>query len=194
MPGGITGILRGQQRGKNPLGGLTRVYCFELDQFLKDGVEYPNRVDYIANGKVTATLPLVSPSNEKSARLVFDIATAKFASGGKVSITQFSHRHGLTGKIAGYTAEQAATIEEMSGKHFLLVAERPNGDYLLLGTTWKPMMFEVSADGGENGDAYVGRDIKFDQTDVCDFQPPIFSSSVALSFNTNNKVATPVYS
>jgi hypothetical protein len=184
MPGGVTGILRGAQRGKNPLGGLNRVYLFEVDQFVADATtDWPSRALIISGSGTVATIPIVvTDPVQKAARIVFDIASAKFASGGKTSITQFSHRHGLTGKIAGYTAEQAVTIEEMSGKQFVLVVERPNGNKVVLGSVFKPMMFEVSADGGENGDAYVGRDIKFDQTDVVDFQPPLLGAS----FSTNS--------
>lgn len=180
--GGISGTFRRPKPGLSALGSFTRVFVYTTDQFTDD-TDYPLRSQIIA-GKVSTALPLKTSPAEKAARIIFDIAEAGGSFSNKSSSTQSSFVHSLAGKVAGYTTEQAATADELFNKLCIIVAERSNGDKIVFGTLFKPLMIEISGDLGKKGDDYVGHDVKFTQTDACDFKPPILDSTVTIASNT----------
>jgi hypothetical protein len=125
-----------------------------------------------------------------SARIIFDVKEAEPKSDGKTSATQFSFLHSLSGKVAGYTKEKYATVDSYMGKDLLVVAQRPNGDMLLLGTIYNPLRMQISDSLGKEADAYVGSDISFMQVESVDFRPPLLASFLS-SFITGS---VPAYS
>ena len=168
-----TGILRKPKPGNTELGGFTRVFVYEVDQFTAD-TEFPTRAATVT-GEI-ASLGLLSSPSQSAARLVFDIKESDAKSDGKTSATQFSFLHSLMGKVAGYTKEKYATVDTYMGKDLLLIIRRPNGDHLFLGSYHKPMRMQISDALGKEADAYVGSDISFTQVDAVDFRPPLLAA------------------
>lgn len=178
-------VMRKPKPGLSELGGLTRFFCFEVEQFVAD-TEHPTRAA-IAAGELASLGLLVEPA-QSAARIVFDVKESEWKSTGNASNTQFSFLHGAMGKVAGYHKEKNATVDSYMGKDLVCVAQRPNGDRVVLGTTFKPMRIKVSSGTGKAADDYVGSDIEFFQTDAVDFQPPLLASAVAIT-----SVAIPAY-
>jgi hypothetical protein len=180
-----TGVIRKPKPGLAELGGLTRVFVYEVDQFVAD-TDFPTR-SLTTTGEISS-LGLLSSPTQSASRLVFDVKEAEPKSDGKTSATQFSFLHSLAGKVAGYTKEKYATVDTYMGKDLLIVAQRPNGDRVLLGNTYKPLRMQISDTLGKEADAYVGSDISFMQVDAVDFRPPLLAPSIAIT-----SVAVPVY-
>jgi hypothetical protein len=182
---GLGAVMRKSKPGSSELGGLTRVFAYEVEQFTAD-VEHPTRAAIVA-GELASLGLLVAPA-QTAARLVFDVKESGWKSTGNASNTQFSFLHGLTGKVAGHTKEKNATVDSYMGKDLILVAQRPNGDRHVLGSTFKPMKMKISSMSGNAADDYVGSDVEFFQTDAVDFQPPLLAAAVVIT-----SVALPAY-
>jgi hypothetical protein len=176
-----TGVLRKPKAGISDLGGLTKVFVFETSQFTDD-VNFPTR-DNIVEGTLTS-IGLKHGQSNLAARIIFDVKEAEARSEGRATSSQFSFLHSLIGKVAGYTKEKYSSIDTYMGKDLMIIIQRPNGDRLLLGQTFKPMRMTISDTLGKGAEEYVGSDISFFQTDAVDFRPPFWN----LAFNINGPI------
>ena len=179
-----TGVIRKPKPGLSDLGGLTRVFVYETNQFTAD-LDFPQRSDIVI-GEIT-TLNLLT-ALQNSVRIIFDVKESEARSDGKGTNTQFNFLHALMGKVAGYTKEKHTTVDSYVGKDLMIVVQRPNGDRLLLGQTFKPMRMTITDTLGKGAEEYVGSDISFFQTDAVDFRPPFLANAVVIT-----SVAIPAY-
>jgi hypothetical protein len=178
-------VIRKPKPGLSDLGGLTRFFCYEVEQFVAD-TEHPTRAAIVA-GELASLGLLVAPA-QTAARIVFDVKEGEWKGTGNASNTQFSFLHGAMGKVAGYTKENNAAVDSYMGKELICVAQRPNGDRIVLGSTFKPMRIRINIAGGKAADDYVGSDIEFFQADAVDFPPPLLAAAVVIT-----SVAVPAY-
>ena len=169
-------MIRKGKPSANNQGGVTKVYLYKVSQFTVD-VEWPLKSNIVA-GKLAA-MPTIALAS--AARIIFDIKEGKPKSTGNTSATNYGYLHALEGKVAGYTTEKYTGVEEFEGEDIIAVAVRPNGDRIVFGQTYKPLRMEISDDLGTAGDSYVGSDIKFTQTDVVDFRPPLLDAAVVIT-------------
>jgi hypothetical protein len=172
-----TGVLRKSRPGSSDLGGLTRVFVYEVDQFIDDE-NFPTRFETIGGGIGTLNL---KPAPQNAARIIFDVKEAEARSDGRTTHSQFSFLHSLVGKIAGYTEEKFITVDSYMGKDLMIVVQRPNGKRLLLGQTFKPMRMTITDTLGKGAEDYVGSDISFFQTDAVDFRPPMLGNQIVIT-------------
>ena len=173
----LTGVIRKSPiQGSSDLGGLTRVFVFDVNQFIDDE-DFPN-LNEIHTG---ATILNLKPAPQNASRIFFDVKEAEVRSDGRATHSQFSFLHSLTGKVAGYTKEKHESVQAWMGRDLMIVAQRPNGDRILLGSTFKPMRMTISDTLGKGAEEYVGSDISFFQTDAVDFRPPHLAPNIVIT-------------
>lgn len=191
MAKGISKMLRKAQPGVSDLAGSLEIYAYTVDQFDDSSGDWPTRT-LAAAAIAAASVPLVADAGDfQAARIKFDMDNqGQFKADGFTTVTQFGFKHSLAGKLANYTEEQLAALNDYYGKDLILLVLRPNGAMVVLGSLFKPMRLQVSSDGGNKADSgYVGHDVSFMQVDAVDFLPPILGDDFTLTV-----MSVPAYS
>lgn len=164
-------------RGESNLGGVTKVLIISEDDFT---AEWPTRTQVAATGEITVAPPLVS--GKSAAKYVFDVKSFSFKNApANQNLGYQSYQDEFEGMMAGLTDDQNAALELALNTGGVVIAQRPNGQRIVLGTSTKPMVItrEFSSGAGATGEAQskiVGRAL-----DAKDFGVALLASSVTIT-------------
>lgn len=180
------GALRPLRKGESNLGGIISLTIYVENQFTP-GANWPVR----GKGKVAGPIPLIA--SETGAVFTFKPGTLKgsFTQTGDYANETF--KHFLEGITNGFTQEQLDTLDDLYNQNCIAIAEYPNGDNVVYGSTRAWLHSIVSGETGAAPEDANGKfsTIKFESILGCDFPPRKLASTLTIAKATVPAYPTP---